>query len=712
MTADSSAPPPRRFLNGLFAAATLLSAWLLFQVQPMVAKRLLPWFGGGTAIWTTALLFFQTGLLAGYLYAHVIVSRLPLRRQAAVHSALLLAAVGLVIAIPVVPAASWEPDSSERPALRILLTLAACVGLPYFALSATAPLVQAWFARVNPGKTPYRLYALSNIGALAALVSYPFLIEPMMGVARQGMAWTALFAVFAALCAASGWLSARASAAAPGDDATTVDAQVAVQSTASGRPRALAQFFWLGLPMCASVALVAITAHLCLDVASLPLLWIAPMVTYLLSFILTFESDRWYGRWFWLAVLAASSFVVVWMWHNAESATLLPQIIAHLILLFSIGMVCHGELARMRPPSERLTSFYLSISAGGALGGVFTGIVAPLLFADTYELPLGILAAWALALAVLVTDRQSKFYDGGAFRPLLGMVGLFVVLAIAMGVLEAKKRTYLVAGARNFYAALKVREIAADRPELAYYKLTNGRISHGAQYRAASNSRFPSQYFYPNSGIGLVLGAPHTEPRRVGVVGLGVGTLAAYADAGDSYTFYEINPQVIEFAEKYFTYLSDARDRFAKITIVPGDARLMLERQEAQDFDVLALDAFTSDAIPSHLLTLEAMDEYLRHLREPDGVLAVHISHRHLRLSLVLRAAAERLKLAGRIVNAPPDGTPAGQASTWVLLYRPDAAIAERQLGTPLEADSPDRSAVVWTDDYNSILDVLGRSNE
>jgi spermidine synthase len=266
--------------------------------------------------------------------------------------------------------------------------------------------------------------------------------------------------------------------------------------------------------------------------------------------------------------------------------------------------------------------------------------------------------------------------------------------------------------ARNFYGALKVREIAADRPELAYFKLNNGRISHGAQYRAAENRRFPSQYYYPASGIGLVLAAPHTQPRRVGVAGLGVGTLAAYADAGDSYSFYEINPRVIEFADQYFSYLSDARDRFAKITIVPGDARLMLERQEPQNFDVLALDAFTSDAIPSHLLTLEAINEYLRHLRARDGVLAVHVSHRYLRLSLVLRAAAEKLKLVGRVVDAPPDATPAGQPSTWVLLYRPDASIAERQLGAPLEADAPERAAVVWTDDYNSILEVLGRSGE
>jgi SAM-dependent methyltransferase len=705
MTADTS---PTRGARLLLAAAALLGAWLLFQVQPMVAKRLLPWYGGGTAIWTTTLLFFQTALLGGYLYAHLLVSRVAPRRQAAVHTMLLLAATIALALAPVLPSEAWQPTSFERPGLQILATLAACVGLPYVMLAATAPLVQSWYAQANPGRTPYRLYALSNFGSLAALVSYPLLVEPQLGVARQGVAWSVLFGVFAVICAASGWNATRAASSSAGlAEAEAGPIAVSAASGAASPLRSGERFFWFALPMCASAALLTITAHLCQDVVSIPLLWIAPLVTYLLTFIVAFERDRWYQRWFWLFLLAASSFVAVGAWRGLESTSFALPLAANLVLLLAIGMVCHGELARMRPAPQRLTAFYLAIAAGGALGGAAIAIVAPLAFNDTYELPLSILAAWVLAVAVLVTDRESKFYDGRAFKPLLGIAALLIALAVAMLANELRKRSHAVATGRNFYGTLKVREIAAEAPQFTYYKLNNGAISHGTQYLAAENRRFPSQYYHSGAGVGMLLSAPHTAPRRIGVVGLGVGTLAAYAEAGDLYEFYEINPQVVDFAEKYFTFLSDARDRFAKVDVVPGDARLSLARQEPQNFDLLALDAFTSDAVPAHLLTREAFVEYLRHLRNPDGVLAVHISHRYLDLALVVKAAAEEHGLAGFVVDAPADGTPAGSSSRWVLLFRPEAKLAAAQIGVPLEDFMPARPPVLWTDDYNNILGIL-----
>jgi hypothetical protein len=309
MTADPVPSPPKPGARFLLAAATLLGAWLLFQVQPMVAKRLLPWYGGGTAIWTTSLLFFQTALLGGYLYAHLLVSGFTPRRQAAVHAGLLLLATAALAIEPVLPTASWQPTSFERPGLQILVTLAACVGLPYVLLAATAPLVQSWYAHANPGQTPYRLYALSNFGSLAALVSYPLFVEPRLGVTRQGLAWSAMFVAFAGICAVSGWLATRSvgSQVSPGAGGNRPHADRATASV----PRRGAGFFWLALPMCASAALMTITAHLCQDVVSIPLLWIAPLVTYLITFIVAFERDRWYQRWLWLAVLAVASFAAV-----------------------------------------------------------------------------------------------------------------------------------------------------------------------------------------------------------------------------------------------------------------------------------------------------------------------------------------------------------------------------------------------------------------
>jgi spermidine synthase len=695
--------PSSPWLNRLLGATVLVSAWLLFQVQPMVAKRLLPWFGGGTAIWTTAMLFFQSALLLGYLYAHVVARRLAPRRQAALHAVVLLAAVAIVIAVGVVPGERWIPATNAHPAGRILVTLAACVGLPYLALAATAPLVQVWFARVNPNRSPYRLYALSNFGSLAALVSYPLVVEPNFGLAHQAIAWSALFAAFAAMCAASAYLTLRTSET----NQPPVKAPAAARAPASSapaRPPALQQFFWIALPACASIILLSVTTYLCQDVASIPLLWIAPMVIYLVSFILTFDSDRWYRRWLWLAVLAVGSFAAVTAWHLDEELSWQWLAAAHLLLLLGVAVVCHGELARMRPAANRLTAFYLSISAGGALGGFLTGVVAPLVLSDFYELPLGIIAAWLLAMLALVTDRSSRFYDGRAFKSLLAMNALLITLMIGMWTELRRARTNLVAVERNFYGSLRVREIGADVPG-GYRKLTNGHISHGVQFLAPENRRFPAQYYYPATGVGQLLAAPHTAPRRVGVVGLGAGTLAVYADARDRFTFYEINPQVIDFADKFFTYLSDARDRFATITIVEGDARLSLESADPQNFDVLVLDAFTSDAIPSHLLTREAFAIYLRHLRQPDGVLAVHISNRFIDLAPVVRAAVEHYKLEGRLVPAAADGTPPGSPSIWALVARPGAQLAGRTYSAPIELAT--KRAVIWTDDYNNIVELL-----
>ncbi len=567
-------PAPAFWLNRLLAVATLLSAWLLFQVEPIAAKRILPWFGGGAGVWTAALLFFQTALLAGYLYAHLVAARLAPRTQVLAHAGLLLAVTLLLAVRGVLPADDWKPDGSDLPAWHILVMLAAFVGLPYLLLAATAPLVQVWFARANPGRSPYRLYALSNLGSLAALLSYPFLVEPNLGVTRQGAAWSILFAVFALLLTAAGVLSLQVPCRRPRRHAESVQdadsSSTPLQPIAEAMPpgedaphdrsRWLQHFFWIALPACASVALLAVTNYLCQDVAAIPLLWVLPLAVYLVTFILAFDSDRWYRRWAWLAGLAYASYLVVWTWYQGSGLDIVWQVSAHLALLLCLGMACHGELARMRPALGRLTSYYLSIAAGGALGGFLAAVVAPLALQDRYELQLSIAAAWLLAVAVLVTDPGSAFYDGRSFKRLAAMAALFMALVTAMGSQAYKDRSAAIAMARNFYGVLKVKEVTAD-PGNPYYQLVNGRISHGAQYLATANRRVPAQYYQTGSGVGKALQVRQPAPRRVGVVGLGTGTLAAYAEPGDDFLFYDINPQVVDFADRYFTYLADARQR-------------------------------------------------------------------------------------------------------------------------------------------------------
>jgi hypothetical protein len=694
-------------LNLLLALTTLVGAWLLFEVQPMVAKRILPWFGGGASVWTTAMLFFQSSLFAGYLYVHLASRALSPSRLIALHSVLVAVAAALALFVGVIPADTWKPTAESPPVARILLTLAAFVGLPYLVLSATAPLTQLWFARANPGRTPYRLYALSNLGSLGALVSYPLLIEPRLGVLRQGFVWSSLYAVFAALCIASALLTRRyASVVGESASAGGSPPELVVLPSASTLAPKLQAFLWLALPACACIALLAVTTFLCQDVASIPLLWIAPMIVYLLSFILTFESDRWYRRWFWGPTLALATFWSFYVWQHAVDLSLTVQITSQLLLLLSMAMICHGELVRLRPSADRLTAYYLSISGGGALGGAFVALVAPILFSDYYEFPLVILVVWMLAFVILIADRSSPFYDGRNFGGLLAMGLMFVGVVIGVGYFVVGRESRTIARARNFYGSLHVREYISEEPPVAYRQLANGRISHGAEFLDPRIRRIPSQYFGPTSGAGLLLPDDGSPPRRVGIIGLGVGTLAAYALKGDDYRFYDINPQVVDFADTYFHFLGDARERGANVSIVLGDARLQLEREPPQNLDVLVLDAFTSDSIPSHLLTLEAFDVYLRHLTDPNGVIAVHISNRYLNLAIPVNAAALRLGLETRLVYSLHDGTAIGSEAAWVLVFRPSAAIAKRDIGMRLAKTGPQLPDVLWTDDYTNIIGV------
>ncbi len=667
-----------------YAATIFLSAFLLFLVQPLLARLILPWFGGTAAVWTTCMLFFQSMLLAGYAYAHGTNARLSPRLQAALHTVLLAAALAT---LPIAPAESWKPRGDEAPTLHILLLLTATVGLPYLLLSATSPLLQAWFARVRPGANPYRLFAISNLASLLALVGYPLLVEPYLGNHEQVSLWSGLFALFALLCAALSWQAATAGPA----------VRVATAATAAepAGPRRGDYLLWLALSGVGSVLLLAVTNHITQNVASIPLLWLAPLTLYLLTFIIAFEGRGWYRP------QTAWSFVLVWiggmLWLLVDTDhqfDLWLQLGMYLSGLFVACLFCHGELYQARPAPRHLTAFYLTVSAGGALGGLLVAVVAPLAFSAYTELGLG-LAALALLAAV-------RF---GGLNNVARVASLGVLMASAGCALYDGLRFQkdVRFATRNFYGVMRVKEYGEPGAENYLRRLLHGVIMHGEQYLHPNFRHRATTYYQNSSGIGAaLLSLSDREAVRVGVIGLGTGTLAAYGRRGDTYRFYDINPEVLEVAQREFAYLSDSD---ATIELVLGDARLSLEREPPQGFDVLAIDAFSSDSIPVHLITKEALGVYLRHMKG-DGIVAFHVSNRFLNLvPVVARLAAEHQAHAVLVDEESSDDK---TTSTWLLVSR-DAQALERPEITAAGAAAPETRDDwrPWTDDYSNLVQIL-----
>ena len=687
-----------------FALTIFTGAFLLFQVQPLIGKYILPWFGGGPGVWTTCMLFFQALLLGGYAYAHVI-SRFKIRTQAVVHLALVACALAL---LPITPSDAWKPRGGEDPTLRILVLLAATLGLPYFVLSSTGPLMQQWFSRVNPGRSPYRLYALSNAGSLLALVTYPFLVESYLTRHTQATLWgcgLVLYALGSGFCAMRLWRNAerRMQNAEP--------APPPPASRLTSHASRLPPLLWLLLPACASVLLLATTNKLCQDITVIPFLWVLPLALYLLSFVICFDSPRWYARFpFALALLAAYG-GLYWAFARGNEWPLWQLAGAYSGALFVCCMVCHGELYRLRPDPDRLTGFYLMIAAGGALGGLFVAVAAPLLFTGYYELHWGLVGCGLLFLLVCATGRgpASGSADGVTPRSRQANACVWIALGVVVlgGLLWFRRERYptVVSTSRNFYGVLRVFDERVHDPGERILGLMHGRIWHGWQFVDPGQSRRPTLYYSEQSGIGRAMGALPAGQRRVGAVGLGIGTLASYARPGDCFRFYEINPEVERIANSRFTCLSRCR---GKAEVVLGDARLSLEREPPQGFDLLVLDAFSSDAVPAHLLTREAFDLYARHLKT-NGVIAVHISNPYLDLEPVLVNAARRLNYRLAVIETIPA---AGQwwllPSLWVLLTR-DAAILEtpaiRDAARPEAAGS--ERVPLWTDDFTSVFHIL-----
>lgn len=887
-----------------YALAIFVSAFLLFQVQPLTGRFILPWFGGGPSIWTACMLFFQLVLLAGYLYSHLLTTFLRPRAQAAVHLTLL---IGSLAFLPIIPSAAWKPSADDAPLRQILLLLTATVGAPYFLLSTTGPLMQRWFTRAVPGGSPWRLYALSNVGSLLALLSYPFVFEPLLKLRDQAFSWSALYALYAGLAALCAFAMFRAERIQSGNQTDTPTARSAAAETAIPRPRLTSMLLWLLLSASASVMLLATTNQLCIDVATVPFLWILPLALYLISFILCFDSPRWYDRRLYSILLLLFSPFACKLLSDGPDADITLQLVLFPAVLFACCMMCHGELYQLRPQPRWLTLYFVIVSAGGALGGVFVAIIAPRIFHGYFEYHTGLFcccAAGALAmiaqkvwlkplsslyaLRVLTSTLQLVSLSIWFFAPLWENLtetadillkaghGLLLVLGLQFtGLFESRPRTLLgswlllavlqialfvgglqlqfsgiitanlqtrvllavccvllpeilavaaalsfrrfpaipmrfaplvavtvstglllwglwmieilslerlsslvitaaagllmdvaargfrgpgkaplglvlsipavtllmilglrlnevageetedqeiVAVSRNFYGVLRVRHEPADgdldvfqNPFPSYYALKHGQISHGCQYQDDYWSKLPTTYYGEESGMAIAVRIAREmaarsdgHALRVGTIGLGTGTIAAFGEPREFFCFYDINPDVLALSTNgIFTYLRDSK---ATIDVKLGDARIVMEQDLAegrsQQFDVLVVDAFSSDAIPVHLLTAECAEIYARHLR-PGGILAVHISNRFLNLEPVARGMAEQLGWKAFLIDNPDDASQGVFASSWVLLTASEDVAEDPEVALAVDAWYDKDWVLKWTDDYSGLWPVL-----
>jgi len=667
----------------LHAATIFLSAFLLFLVQPVIAKQILPWFGGAAAVWATCLVFFQSVLLLGYAYSDWTTRWLAPRKQAWLHVALLAASVLL---LPIIPDTSLKPGAeSGEPTLLILGLLSATIGLQYFLLSTTSPLVQAWFWQSFRHAVPYRLFALSNLASLLALLSYPVLVEPFLPLAVQSWAWSIVYCGFVLLCGVTAFLSSRGPAAA------RAPAEHGGNSTEAA-PLATRLLLWVALSAMGSCLLLAVTNHLTQNIASIPFLWVVPLSLYLITFILCFDHPRWYHRGLFLTLVAVLLPVMAWYSDSLDLWIAAPLYAAG---LFVCCMFCHGELTLLKPGPRYLTRFYLMVSVGGAIGALLIGIAAPNLLSGYYEMGITLTAC---AVLLYYRTLASRWWIAGAALAVVVGTATFTVVNISDYISNARVKL------RNFYGVVRTRDYTNPVPFRVMY---HGGINHGGQLLDPAQRRVPTSYFAPSSGYGRAFASLPAAPRRVGVIGLGAGAIAAYSRAGDVFRFYEIDPQVAAVAVSEFSFL---RDSPAQTEIVLGDGRLSLERETDQNYDLLAVDAFSGDSIPMHLVTREAMATYVRHLK-PDGVIVFQATNRFVDIAPVVERLAAEFGMTAVLISDAAEDTEG--ADFWVsgtdqILVTKNARLLAadpiRTVAQPLEARPGFR---VWTDDFYNLLHIL-----
>jgi hypothetical protein len=777
-----------RALALVYALTIFVSAFLLFQIQPMISKAILPWFGGTPAVWTVCLLFFQSLLFAGYAYAHFTSAWLRPSQQAVLHILVLIAALAL---LHVLPDSSMQPRGDADPTKAILTILAVTIGLPYLVLSATGPLLQAWFARSFPGRTPYRLYALSNVGSLLALLSFPFLFERQFDLAGQAHLWSIGFIAFAFLCAYAAWRVSKTTVgqalpdrSRPLESVAGIEPHANVHPEEAAEPSAGHVLMWLLLPAFASIVLMATTNHISTDVAVVPLLWIVPLALYLLTFIIAFDRPSWY----WPTIIAALTLVAIYptsaLYKNNNVGTIKlykcgmtgrciesvanffkstldedsetsssegPRVrigfrtalFVNFSTMFGICLLCHGQLARLKPPTGYLTAYYLMMSAGGALGGIAVSLIAPHVFHTIVEWNIAVFTAAVASIGIIISTIVTRavgqspphvpaqqFHHAGreeytpSVWPRYVLIALFVPFSfILLDLTEFLFSPHkgAVYESRNFFGALTIKETDAGDAEKDEITLLNGTTIHGSQFVSEARRKMPTTYYAESSGIGLVLKHFHENRPpggvRIGDVGLGAGTLAAYAMKLDTIRFYEINPTVVEISTsgKWFTYITDCKRRGARCDIKLGDARLSLQNEAGQSgelpYHVLVLDAFSGDAVPTHLLTAEAMDIYLpriatKETMDVDGALLIHVSNRYLDLDRVARGAAQHIGFEALPIRSDGDDAQSINSAEWVVLTKNKDLIEKLR---PLASKpSPDeKPPVLWTDAHSSLFEIL-----
>jgi len=687
-----------------YAACIFLSAFLLFQIQPILSKTLLPWFGGTPAVWSSAMLFFQVALTGGYAYSNWLVRNRTNKKQTAIHLILMGISVCLVIYLwiiwpsPVTPAGSWKPESVANPVLYIFFLLTISVGLPFFVLSTNSPLMQSWFSRKNPGRSPYWLYALSNFGSLLGLLAYPTLVEPALTLQRQGWIWAGGYILFVLIAGYNAILTTRVVH-------SPVPVEVDPSPMDGQKSRVRTQALWILLSASASILVLAVTSQITQEVAPIPFLWVLPLSIYLLSFVFAFSSRRWYERKVFTLLLMLATAAWVYVILNPYTNFIL-QIVIYNFLLFTAAMVCHGELYALRPDSTLLTRFYLMASIGGALGALIVNLVAPYIFPGYWELYIGFALVWVL-LAVLSYQHKST-PTGMRFGLLTGAMATAVSIFMVFLMFISTSGDLFVQ--RNFYGVVHVKQIKIEKGQKQANTMYHGSTIHGLQHVDEALRYIPTSYFSTTSGIGLAI---VNHPRygagmRVGVLGLGVGTLAAYGQAGDTYRFYEINPVVIDLANGQGDYFSFLADSPASIDVVAGDARISLEKELDNQFDILVLDVFSSDSVPVHLLTREAFDIYLQNMAV-DGLFAANISNVRLDLRPVFWQLAQYYDLQMAVIQNPAgENNPDGFTSSWVLLTRNPKLLAAPALTERMAPMDDFRTDIrLWTDDYSNLFQIV-----
>ena len=688
----------------LYLVIIFLSAFLLFQVQPLIAKLILPLFGGGAAIWTACLLFFQAFLLLGYLYAHLLSQIKNLKIQFYIHATMLL------LSLVYMPIGLIQLDnmSQEDPLMGILTLLIVSIGLPYFLLSSTGPLIQKWLSIRYAQTTdfaPYKLYSLSNIGSLLALLSYPLIFEPNFSLSNQLTYWSAGYIVLVLALVFFCYQQIQMT--------LTRQLSLDVQHEDKDRlalPIKLDWLMWLALSATGVVLLVSITNAMTQNIPPVPFLWILPLSLYLLTFIISFHSPKWYVRWYWYAFFVLSSFAGVLMFFIGSQFDIVSQIVIYSAILLSSCMICHGELVRLKPSTDRLTLFYLNMSFGGFLGSAFVAFVAQQLFTQFLEFPIALVTVFVL-FATCVWLLKGKVVNE-KYADLLASSSLICAVLLVIGFIALNKqfKENTVELSRNFYGLLSVKDI--DVNGKLERRLIDGTTSHGTQSLSNDQAQIPMSYYRKNTGVALALEHLFLTPtKNVGLIGLGAGTLATYGNRGDNYTFYELNPNVERMARKYFSYIEASK---ANVNVVIGDARVTLnnelEKKVNNSFDVLVVDAFSGDSVPAHLLTQEAFSLYKAHMKD-QAILAIHVSNSHLDLTPLVKGLAKSSGYQALYFKTKASEKEVTQTE-WVIVtnnkaFLRNAKVKRLQSNWPKNTNNIPKADVVWTDDYSNLLSVL-----